>query len=121
VHVAKDGQQAIDYLAGHGKFADRQAFPLPCTVLLDLKLPHKMGLEVLQWIRQQSSLKWLIVIIFSSSVDEGDIRRAYSFGANAFLVKPADAHKLFEMCRALKEFWFVQNQAPLECRQNVVP
>ena len=53
VQVATDGQQAIDYLRGVGKFADRKKFPLPCLILLDLKLPHVMGLDVLKWIRQQ--------------------------------------------------------------------
>jgi CheY-like chemotaxis protein len=77
VQVATDGQMAIDYLAGVGKFADRQQFPMPCLVLLDLKLPHKMGMEVLEWIRQQPSLKSLIVIILSSSVYEGDIQRSW--------------------------------------------
>jgi CheY-like chemotaxis protein len=121
VQVVVDGQQAIDYLAGVGKFGDRKQFPLPCTVLLDLKLPHKMGLEVLEWIRQQPSLKWVIVIILSSSINEGDIRRAYSLGANAFLVKPADVNKLVDMCRALKHFWFTYNCSPLECREKIAP
>src|SRR5205809_7595133 len=67
VQVVEDGQEAIDYLAGIGKFADRNEFPLRCLVLLDLKLPHKIGLEVLEWIRQQPELKSLVVIILSSS------------------------------------------------------
>src|SRR5436305_133375 len=84
VQVAADGQQAIDYLTGAGKFANREEFPLPYLVLLDLKLPHKMGLEVLEWIRQQPSLKSLIVIILTSSIYDGDIEKAYQLGANAF-------------------------------------
>src|SRR5437868_12776557 len=89
VQVVIDGQEAIDYLAGNGKFADRAQFPVPCLVLLDLQLPAKTGLEVLEWIRQQSALRSLIVIILSSSIYEGDVRRAYELGANAFLVKPS--------------------------------
>lgn len=111
VQVAVDGQEATDYLAGAGKFADRARFPLPCLVLLDLKLPHKMGMEVLEWIRQQPSLKSLIVIILSSSIFEGDIERAYELGANAFLVKPANINTMAEMCKALKDFWLTFNQA----------
>src|ERR1051325_11620971 len=114
VYVAADGQQALDYLGGAGKFADRSKFPLPCLVLLDLQLPHKMGLEVLEWIRQQPSLKALIVITLSSSLHEGDIRRAYELGTNAFLVKPASADMLADMCQALKHFWLVHNQTPSE-------
>jgi len=114
VQVVEDGQQAIDYLAGIGKFADRQEFPLPCLVLLDLKLPHKMGLEVLEWIRQQPAVKSLIVIILSSSVHEGDLRRAYELGANAFLVKPSDANTMAEMCKALNHFWLTYNRTPTD-------
>ena len=121
VQVVMDAQQAIDYLAGAGQFGNRRQFPLPCTVLLDLKLPHKMGLEVLRWIRQQPSLKRLIVIILSSSSHEGDIRQAYDLGANAFLVKPSGLDKLTEMCRALKEFWFIHNCPPLPCREEIGP
>lgn len=117
VQVATDGKMAIDYLAGSGKFADREKFPLPCMVLLDLKLPYKMGLEVLEWIRQQPSLKWLIVIILSSSIHEGDIERAYRLGVNAFLVKPSNPHTLADMCRALKHFWLTYNHPPVECRE----
>src|SRR5256885_17080895 len=71
VQVATDGQQAIDYLRGAGKFADREQFPLPCLVLLDLKLPHVMGLDVLRWIRQQSGLALGVVLLDRNSVVEG--------------------------------------------------
>src|SRR5580765_8485160 len=93
IHVASDGQQAIDYLKGAGKFADRDQFPLPCLVLLDLKLPHVMGLDVLKWIRQESGLS-LVVLLLTASAEEADIAAAYRLGANAFLVKPSEAHKL---------------------------
>jgi CheY-like chemotaxis protein len=117
VQVATDGQQAIDYLAGENQFADRERFPLPGMVLLDLKLPFKMGLEVLEWIRQQPSLKWMVVIILSSSIHEGDIQRAYRLGANAFLVKPSNADVMADMCVALRHFWITHNQPPIEPRE----
>jgi CheY-like chemotaxis protein len=116
VHVAADGQRAIDYLAGAGKFGDRQQFPMPGLVLLDLQLPYKMGLEVLEWIRQQPELKSIIIIVLSSSIHEGDIRRAYELGANAFLVKPSNADTLADICQALKHFWLTHNQPPVETR-----
>src|SRR5688572_21937770 len=99
IHVAADGQEAVDYLAGTGKFADRAKFPLPGVVLLDLQLPIKMGLEVLEWIREQPSLRTLIVIILSSSIHEGDVRHAYELGVNAFLVKPASSDALADMAQ----------------------
>jgi CheY-like chemotaxis protein len=111
VQVVDDGDEAIDYLAGRGKFADRQAFPLPCLVLLDLKMPRKMGLEVLEWIRQQPQpeIKTLIVIVLSASANAGDVSRAYELNANAFLVKPSSSAVLADMCEALKHFWLVHN------------
>jgi CheY-like chemotaxis protein len=115
VQVATDGQHAIDYLSGHDRFADREKHPLPCLILLDLKLPLKMGLEVLEWIRgQPPPVKHTIVIVLSSSVHEGDIARAYELGANAFLVKPSSSAILAQMCAALKLFWLVHNDPPIE-------
>ena len=65
--VAKDGQVALDYLGGKGEFADREKFPMPCLVLLDLKLPHVLGLDILKWIRNQPALQGLPVVVLSSS------------------------------------------------------
>ena len=108
VQVAGDGQEAIDYLRGAGKFADRSKFPLPELILLDLKLPFVMGLDVLRWIREQSELV-PIVIILSSSREEDDIAAAYKLGANAYLVKPVEVNKLGEMAKAINDFWLAQN------------
>src|SRR5579859_5728148 len=82
VHVATDGQMAIDYLAGLGKFADRQRYPLPGLVLLDLKLPRRSGREVLEWIRSQPRLSRMVVIVFTSGQYVGDVSLAYELGAN---------------------------------------
>src|SRR5688572_12299591 len=71
IQVATDGQQAIDYLKGEGRFADREKYPLPCLVLLDLKLPHVMGLNVLKWIRQRPGSA-LVVIMLSASGEDAD-------------------------------------------------
>jgi CheY-like chemotaxis protein len=113
IQVATDGQEAIDYLAGKGKYADREQFPLPCLVLLDLKLPYVMGLEVLKWIRQQPGPA-RPVILLSASGQSSDITMAYRLGANAYLVKPSEATKLQEMARAIKDFWLTHNTQPPE-------
>lgn len=105
---ARDGQEAINYLRGIGKFSRRAEFPLPGLILLDLKLPFVMGLDVLKWIRQNPELS-PIVVILSSSADETDIASAYRLGANAYLVKPSEVGKLEAMVRAINDFWLRQN------------
>lgn len=110
LQVVTNGQQAIDYLSGQEGFTDRNQFPLPCLVLLDLKLPRKSGLEVLQWIREQPSLKGLVVLVLTTSKEPHDIERAYRLGANAYLVKPAAVEQLVELTRAIKVFWLTFNQ-----------
>src|ERR1051325_18608 len=116
IQVASDGQQAIDYFKGAGKFANREEYPRPCLVLLDLKLPYVMGLDVLKWIRQQPELP-VIVVILTSSKEEADIATAYRLGANAYLVKPPDVGKLLDMAKSIKDFWQTQNTPPPESPQ----
>lgn len=111
VQVANDGREAIDYLKGAGRFANRKEFPLPRLVLLDLKLPYVMGLDVLKWIRQQPEVA-AIVLILSSSRAKADIAAAYSRGANGYLVKPSEANKLVDMAKAIKDFWLTHNTPP---------
>ena len=113
IQVATDGQQAIDYLKGINKFKDREQFPFPCLVLLDLKLPYVMGLNVLEWIRQQLGMG-LIVILLTASGQDADIASAYRLGANAFLTKPSKASQLVDMAKAIKDFWLKHNTLPLE-------
>jgi len=113
IQVASDGQQAIDYLKGAGKFADRAEFPLPSLVLLDLKLPYVMGLDVLRWIRQQPGMP-LVVVVLTASGEDVDVATAYRLGANAFLTKPSEASKLEDMVEAIKDFWLTHNILPRE-------
>jgi two-component system response regulator len=121
IQVATDGRQAIDYLKGCGKFADRQKFPRPCLVLLDLKLPYVMGLNVLKWIRQQPG-PTLVVVMLTASGDDTDIAAAYRLGANGFLVKPSQASELVAMAKAIKDFWLTHNTlAPEETAEAAPP
>ncbi len=106
----EDGQQAIDYLGGTGKYADRQKFPLPTVVFLDLKLPMKSGHEVLQWIRAQPQFKKLIVIVLTSSNEPVDLNRSYQLGANSFVVKPPTPEELLRLAEAFKLWWLRQNK-----------
>ncbi len=112
VQVVDDGDKAVAYLSGQGIYADRQKYPLPVLLLLDLKLPRRSGLEVLEWLRQQEGLKRLPVIVLTSSKESSDVNRAYDLGANSYLVKPVDFDPLLEMVKTLGLYWVVMNQKP---------
>ena len=94
VRVAWDGQAAIDYLTA-AQDPDRQAeHPLPCLILLDLKLPYRDGFEVLEWIRAQPGLAGMMVVMLTGSGELRDRQRAMALGAHAYLVKPATVDDL---------------------------
>jgi CheY-like chemotaxis protein len=88
LHVVTDGQQALNYLAGNGAYANRAEFPLPAFILLDLKLPYRNGLEILAWIRTHPELNQLTVFVLTSSPEEKDQKRAAELGAKAYFLKP---------------------------------
>jgi CheY-like chemotaxis protein len=110
VQVAADGQEAIDYLSGTGHFSDRTKYPLPNLVLLDLKLPDKSGLQVLEWMRAQPALRTTVVVALTSSSLRADVQRAYELGANSYVVKPSGIQKLTELARSLRSWWLGYNQ-----------
>jgi CheY-like chemotaxis protein len=112
LQVIGNGEDAIAYLAGTGAFTDRDASPLPCLILLDLKLPRKSGLEVLSWLRAQPELKRLPVIVLTSSKETSDVNRAYELGANSYLVKPVMFDTLLEMITTLGLYWLTMNESP---------
>jgi CheY-like chemotaxis protein len=108
----KDGAEAIRYLNGEGIYADRESFPLPRLLLLDLKMPYKNGFDVLTWIRAHPVLKHLIVAVLTASKDDADIRRAYDLFANSYLVKPTTIEGLEELARKVKDYWLELNSNP---------
>ena len=112
VQIANDGKQAIEYLTGAGSFADRQAFPLPQLILLDLQLPQMHGLKVLEWIRSQPQFRSTVVVVLSSSRQTGDIQLAYKLGSNSYLLKPPSLETLYEMVGAIALYWLKTNQWP---------
>ena len=117
LYVVTDGEQAMHYLAGEGKYANRGEHPMPFLVLLDLKLPKASGLEVLKWIREQPAIHTLQVVVLTSSNQLMDIHAAHALRANAYLIKPADAEGLAQMAASLKDFWMSKAQTPPECLQ----
>ena len=112
-----DGEAAMAYLAGRDRYADREQYPLPVLVLLDLKLPRKSGLEVLEWLRAQPGLRRTPVVMLTSSEATEDINQAYDLGANSYLVKPIGSRDLLEMVRTLGLYWLVHNQPPERLQQ----
>ncbi|MCI0540497.1 MAG: response regulator [Verrucomicrobiales bacterium] len=108
--VVEDGQEAMDYLAGTGKFTDRSACPLPAIVFLDLKLPLRSGMEVLAWVRKQKEFEGLIVVVLTSSNEPRDLREAYRLGANSYVVKPPTAQQLTDLAKAFKWYRLEFNQ-----------
>lgn len=117
LHVVTDGEQALEYLAGEGKYANRVEHPCPGLVLLDLMLPKLHGLDVLKWIRLQSSTLLLPVIVFSSSSKPQDVCRAYELHVNAYLTKPARLEELVQMIASLKDFWLRCVEPPPDCAE----
>ena len=110
LQVVEDGQQAVEYLSGTGKYSDREKHPFPAVVFLDLKLPIKSGLEVLEWIRTRGDFENLVVLVLTSSNEPSDLNRAYKLGANSYLVKPPTAMQLLELAKAFKWYWLEFNR-----------
>jgi CheY-like chemotaxis protein len=105
LRVATDGQQAVDYLTAASDPARKEEHPLPFLVLLDLKLPYRDGFEVLEWIRRQSHLAQLLVVMLTGSDERRDHQRAYALGARSYLVKPASAEDIRSLMTSLQSHW----------------
>src|ERR1051325_182367 len=119
LRFVRDGEEAIEYLSGIGTYADRIKFPFPYLFLLDLKMPRKTGMEVLEWLSEQPELRCLPVVVFSSSANRKDIERAYQLGANAFVVKPSSMVKRAELAKAMGLFWLESNSPPMICTDGL--
>ncbi|HEX7859656.1 MAG TPA: response regulator [Verrucomicrobiae bacterium] len=104
IHLVKDGVEAMRYIKGDGAYADRHQFPTPTLVLLDLKMPQTSGFDVLKWIRDQISLANVVVVVMSGSRNDADIDRAYSLGANHYLIKPTRFEEMVKMMETLKDY-----------------
>lgn len=109
VHVANNGQLAMDYLLGSGDYANRKRYPLPDLILLDLKMPVMDGHEVLRRIKASTPLKRIPVVILSSSKEEGDLVMTYDNGANSYLVKPVSFDGFLEVVKRIDDYWLTLN------------
>jgi CheY-like chemotaxis protein len=111
VVVARDGEEALDYLYRRGNFEGRST-DNPAVLLLDLKLPKIDGLEVLQQIKADAKLKLIPVVVLTSSHEERDMVTSYKLGVNAYVVKPVDFHEFVNAVKELGIFWALVNEPP---------
>jgi CheY-like chemotaxis protein len=112
IQAVTDGDKAVAYLSGADDYADREKYPLPTLALLDLKMPRKSGLEVLQWIRNDPKLRRLVVVVFTSSKHDEDVNKAYEIGANSYLVKPVGFDMLVDVAKMIQQYWINTNERP---------
>lgn len=109
IHV-QDGAEALDFLFGRGKYAERKINQRPRLVLLDLKLPKVSGLEVLRTIKQHEQTKNIPVVVVTSSIEDPDIQSAYALGVNSYVVKPVQFEAFSEAISRLGIYWLLVNQ-----------
>lgn len=112
VHVARDGEEAIEYFSGTGKYENAALHPLPSIVLLDLRLPKRSGLEVLEWLKSHENLALLPVVVFTNSTEDKDIKQAYALGANSYLKKPYTLAATTALLKAVSAYWLDHNERP---------
>ncbi len=118
ITVARDGQEALDYVLGQGAYTDRRVHPLPNLILLDLKMPKIDGHEVLRRIKSTPEIKRIPVVILTSSKEEGDRALGYDNGANSYLVKPVSFEGFLKVVREIENYWLSLNVGPPDGQLN---
>lgn len=121
LYSVSSGEEAVAYLKGEGRYSNREEYPLPDLFLLDLKMPGMDGFDVLRWIRQQSGMGSMRVVVLTSSDALQDVNQAYRLGANSFMVKPADFENFVELGKALQKYWLHHSEAPQISRSPKTP
>jgi CheY-like chemotaxis protein len=110
VVVLRDGSEALDYLSAHSTGSDEN---FPAVMLLDIKMPKVSGIEVLRAIKSDPGLKYVPVVMLTSSREGPDLNECYELGANGYVVKPVDFSEFFEAVKALGKYWAVVNEPPV--------
>lgn len=112
VVVARDGEEALEYLFGTGRYAGRDASVTPTVTLLDLNLPKIGGLDVLRRVRADDRTKRMPVVVLTSSGEDEDVIKSYDLGANAYVRKPVDFGQFADAVKSLGLFWVLLNEPP---------
>lgn len=107
-----DGVQAIEYLDGRGKYANREEHPFPSVLVVDIKMPKLDGFQLLEWIKAHEKLKCMVVVVLTSSDEPVDINRAYALGANSYLVKTPLYPEFAELVKCMDMYWMKCNRPP---------
>ena len=114
IHVARDGEEALEFLFSNGKHSDRTSQPLPKLILLDLKLPKLDGMEVLKRLKDDARTKTIPVVILTASKEERDLVSSYNLGVNSYIQKPVDFDQFCEIVKTVGLYWLVINQPPVQ-------
>jgi two-component system, response regulator len=112
VHVVRDGEEAIEFIFGSGRYAERDTTLKPKVILLDLKLPKVDGVEVLKKIRENEATKNIPVVVLTSSAEDKDIIETYNLGINSYIVKPVKFENFVKTIKELGFYWLLINQSP---------
>jgi len=113
----RNGAEVIDYLGGHGKYADRTEYPLPSLLMLDLKMSGLDGFDVLRCVRANPRSRHLVVVVLTDSHKRADMAKAYQLGANSYLLKPAGFLQFASVLELLVGYWSM-NQVPSSPRRS---
>jgi len=105
IYHCKEGEEALDFIFQRGEYSNKAKAPRPTLILLDLNLPGTDGREVLAEIKKDNFLKSIPVVVLTTSTNERDIEKCYSYGANSYLQKPIDVEGFSRLMKAIKEFW----------------
>ena len=112
IHVAEDGEEALDFLFCKGKFSDRDFSQSPKVIFLDLKLPKISGLEVLQELKSNPRTQTLPIVVITSSRENPDIKKAYELGVNSYVVKPVNFDDFLKAMSQIGLYWLLVNEVP---------
>lgn len=105
LHAVHNGGEALRYLCGEGEYKDRSKFPMPNIIFTDLKMPGMDGFEFLRWLRDHPECLIIPTIVYSSSTQDSDVRKAYALGANSYVAKPSGLAEMTDFLKFTSEYW----------------